>query len=78
MKRIKNRIHGKIIAAVTCVTALLFSAVPITAYAGGYECSCEHKCTEGTVNCDCDACNYDYRLCLAPEGTELAELMTTP
>jgi hypothetical protein len=70
MKRIKNRIHGRVIMAVTIVAAFLFGATPITAFAGGYECCCDHKCTEGMVNCDCDLCNYDYRCCLAPEGTE--------
>ncbi len=78
MKRIKNRIHGRVIAAVTIVAAFLFEAVPITAYAGGYDCSCDHKCTEGTVNCDCDLCNYDYRLCCAPDGTEVPTPEPTP
>ena len=78
MKRIKNRIHGRVIAAVTIVAAFLFGATPITAFAGGYDCSCDHKCTEGTVNCDCDLCNYDYTMCCAPDGTEVPTPDPTP
>ena len=78
MKIIKNRIHGRVIAAVTIVAAFLFGATPITAFAGGYDCSCDHKCTEGTVNCDCDLCNYDYTMCCAPDGTEVPTPDPTP
>ena len=53
--------------------AFLFGAAPLTAYAGGFECSCEHKCTEESVNTECDLCNYDYTLCEAREDTEDTE-----
>ena len=70
MKRIKNRIHGRVIAAVTIVAAFLFGATPITAFAGGYECTCEHKCTEDCVNPDCELCKIDYKLCCGDEVQE--------
>lgn len=77
MKRIKNRIHGRVIAAVTLVTALLFGAVPITAYAGGYDCCCDHKCTEDNINPECDLCKYDYRCCCGDDTTD-TEPVTEP
>ena len=81
MKRIKNRIHGRVIAAVTIVAAFLFGATPITAFAGGYECTCEHKCTEDCIDPECELCKIDYKLCCGdevqetedPEPTEIPE-----
>ena len=70
MKRIKNRIHGRVIAAVTIVAAFLFGATPITAFAGGYECTCEHKCTEDCIDPDCELCKIDYKLCCGDEAQE--------
>ncbi len=37
MKRIKNKIYGRVIAAVTIVSAFLFGTTPIVAFAGEYE-----------------------------------------
>ena len=73
MKKIKNRLRGRVIAAVTIVTAFLFGATPITAFAGGYECTCEHKCTEDCINQDCELCKIDYTLCCGDEITEPEE-----
>ena len=70
MKRIKNRIHGRVIAAVTVAAAFLIGAAPMTAYAGGYDCSCEHKCTDDYVNPDCDLCKIDYKCCCGDEERE--------
>ena len=77
MKKIKSRIHGRMIAAVTLVTALLFGALPVTAYAGGYDCCCDHKCTEDNINPDCDLCRFDYRCCCGDEITDV-EPVTGP
>lgn len=41
MKKIKNKIYGRVVAAVTIVAAFLFGTTPIVAFAGGYECTCE-------------------------------------
>ena len=75
MKRIKNKIHGRVIAAVTLVAAFLFGVTPITAFAGGFECTCEHKCTEDCVNDNCELCKIDYTLCCADEGTEIPDIV---
>ena len=70
MKKIKNRIHGRMIAAVTIVAAFLFGTTPIVAFAGGYECTCETKCTEDCINPDCELCKINYELCCGDEVTE--------
>ena len=73
MKKIKNRLCGRVLAAVTIVTAFLYGATPITAFAGRYECTCEHKCTEDCINQDCELCKIDYTLCCGDEVTEPEE-----
>ena len=70
MKKIKNKIQVRLISAVMIVTAFLFGATPITAFAGGYECTCEHKCTEDCIDPDCELCKIDYTLCCGDEETE--------
>ena len=73
MKKIKNKLCGRVLAAVTIVTAFLFGATPITAFAGGYECTCDHKCTEDCIDQDCELCKIDYTLCCGDEVTEPEE-----
>ncbi len=70
MKRIKNRITGRVFAAVTLVTAVLFGTAPITAFAGGYDCCCEHKCTADNINPECELCKINYQCCCGDETTE--------
>ena len=70
MKRIKNKIKVRALSAVTIVAAFLVGVTPITAYAGGYECTCEHKCSEDCIDPDCELCKIDYTLCCGDEVTE--------
>ena len=70
MKRIKNKIQIRMISAAAIVAAFLFGTTPIMAHAGGYECTCEHKCTEDCINPDCELCKIDYTLCCGDEETE--------
>lgn len=73
MKKIKNKIYGRVIAAVTIVAAFLFGSTPIVAFAGGYECTCENKCTDDCINLDCELCKINYELCCGDEVTEETE-----
>ena len=70
MKKIKNKIQVRLISAVMIVTAFLFGTTPITAFAGGYECTCEKKCTEDCIDPDCELCKIDHTLCCGDEETE--------
>ena len=73
MKKIKNKIYGRVIAAVTIVAAFIFGTTPIVAFAGGYECTCETKCTEDNINPDCELCKINHELCCGDEVTEETE-----
>ena len=73
MKRIKNKIYGRVIAAVTIVAAFIFGTTPIVAFAGGYECTCETKCTDDCINPDCELCKINHELCCGDEVTEETE-----
>ena len=80
MKRIKNKIQIRMISAAAIVAAFLFGTTPIMAHAGGYECTCEHKCTEDCINPDCELCKIDYSLCCGDDVTEetVSEPEVTP
>lgn len=74
MKKIKNRIFGGILTAVTIVTAFLFGSAPITTMAGGVECTCSHKCTEDCVYEKCELCAADYTLCYGDEDEPIEKI----
>ena len=63
MRKTKLLIKGKILGAVAVATAFFMGVMPMTAYAGGCECTCEEKCTEDHVNEECDLCKVDPGLC---------------
>ena len=70
MNRTKKRISGRVMAAATVVAASLFAVSPITAFAGGLECTCEGKCTEDCIDSDCELCQQDYTLCCGEDTAE--------
>ena len=70
MKKIKLNIRGKLVGAVACAAALFIGAAPITAFAGGPDCTCEHKCTEDCIDPDCELCKYDYTMCCGEDDVE--------
>ena len=70
MKKTKLNIRGKILGAVAFAAALFIGAMPITAFAGGHECTCETKCTEDCIDPDCELCKIDYTLCCGEDPEE--------
>ena len=54
----------------TVVAASLFGTAPIPVHAGGYECTCEEKCTDDHINCDCELCKINHELCCGAEPEE--------
>ena len=80
MKRIKNKIQIRMVSAAAIVAAFLFGTTPIMAHAGGYECTCEHKCTEDYIDPDCELCKIDYTLCCGDDTTKetVSEPEVTP
>ena len=67
MKKTKLNMRAKILGAVAMAAAFFIGAVPITAFAGGAECTCEHKCTEDCIDPECELCKIDYTLCYADD-----------
>lgn len=66
----KMNLKTRMMSAVAAAAAFFVGVAPITAHAGGYECTCEdYKCTEDAINADCELCKIDYTLCC---GEELA------
>jgi len=63
----------KLLGIGAALTGSLFCMSPITAFAGGLECTCETKCTEDCINPDCPMCKEDYHNCEAPEVEEVSE-----
>jgi len=67
MKRTKLNIKMRLIGAVTVVAVSLFGTAPVPVQAGGYECTCEEKCTDDHINCDCELCKINHELCCGAE-----------
>ena len=53
----------KVIGMGAALCGSLFAFSPITAFAGGLDCTCETKCTEDCVDPDCKLCQEDYHNC---------------
>ena len=73
MKRTKLNIKMRLLMAATSVAAFFFVAAPIPVHAGGYECTCEEKCTDDHINCDCELCKINHELCCGAEPEESAD-----
>ena len=73
MKRTKLNIKMRLIGAVTVVAASLFGTAPIPVHAGGYECTCEEKCTDDHINEECELCKINHELCCGAEPEENAD-----
>lgn len=61
-----SNVIGARVKRLGCTVALfgsLFCFTPVTAMAGGPECSCETKCTEDHIDPNCPLCQADYHNC---------------
>lgn len=63
----------KVLGIGAALTGSLFCMSPITAFAGGLECTCEARCTEDCIDSDCPLCQEDYQNCEAPESETQVE-----
>ena len=66
----KLNIRGRLLGAVAIVAASFIGATTITAFAGGPDCTCEHKCTADKIDPDCELCKYDYTMCEGEDPVE--------
>ena len=63
---------AKVLGCSVALMGSLFCFTPVTAFAGGYDCTCETKCTEDHVDENCKLCKKDYRNCEG-KGPEIEE-----
>jgi len=72
MMRTKLNIRAKLLTAGAFASAFLIGVTPMTAFAqvpeeNDQKCICDIKCTDESVNEDCEVCKYDIYYC---EGKE--------
>lgn len=73
MIKVKKAVAAKITGVLLLASTVLASITPIPVFAQSKEavCICEEKCTDESINEDCEVCIYDHNFC---EGEE-AELV---
>ena len=71
MNNVKNAIAAKIMGSIVIGMTVVAGVTPITVFAQDKEaeCICEEKCTQDSINEECEVCIYDYNFC---EGKESA------
>ena len=47
----------------TVLSTVIMAVSPVTAFAGGAECTCETRCTEDHVDPECPLCKIDFHKC---------------
>ena len=69
MNNVKNAIAAKIMGSIVIGMTVVAGVTPITVFAQDKEaeCICEEKCTQDSINEECEVCIYDYNFC---EGKE--------
>lgn len=75
MKITKMNIKAKIISAGALASAFFIGMTPVPAFAQSHEatCICDTKCTEDSVNEECEVCKYDIYYCEGEEPEEEKE-----
>jgi len=65
MSNLKMAIAKRLTGGLAVGMAAMIGMSPMTAFAGGVEteCTCEKKCTEDSINEECDVCIYDWKCC---------------
>ena len=65
MNNVKNAIAAKIMGSIVIGMTVVAGVTPITVFAQDKEaeCICEEKCTQDSINEECEVCIYDYNFC---------------
>lgn len=74
MIKAKKAVTAKITGVLLLTSTVLAGVMPIPVFAQSKEavCICEEKCTDESVNEDCEVCVYDHNFC-GGEETEIIE-----
>lgn len=75
MIKVKKVVAAKITGALLLASTVLAGVMPIPVFAQSKEavCVCEEKCTDESVNEDCEVCVYDHNFCEGKEAETVEE-----
>lgn len=75
MIKVKKAAVAKITGALLLASTILTGIMPIPVFAQSKEavCICEEKCTDESVNEDCEVCVYDHNFCEGEEAETVEE-----
>ena len=75
MIKVKKVVAAKITGALLLASTVLAGVMPIPVFAQSKEavCVCEEKCTDESVNEDCEVCVYDHNFCEGKEAEPVEE-----
>lgn len=76
MNNVKNAIAAKIMGSIVIGMTVVAGVTPITVFAQDKEaeCICEEKCTQDSINEECEVCIYDYNFCEGKEADAESEV----
>ncbi len=75
MIKVKKAVAAKITGVLLLASTVLAGIMPIPVFAQSKEavCICEEKCTDESVNEDCEVCVYDHNFCEGEEAETVEE-----
>lgn len=75
MIKVKKVVVAKITGALLLASTVLAGVMPIPVFAQSKEavCICEEKCTDESINEECEVCIYDHNFCEGEEAEPVEE-----
>ena len=75
MIKVKKAVAAKITGALLLASTVLAGIMPVPVFAQSKEevCICEEKCTDESINEECEVCIYDHNFCEGEEAEPVEE-----
>ena len=75
MIKVKKAVAAKITGALLLASTVLAGIMPVPVFAQSKEavCICEEKCTDESINEECEVCSYDHNFCESEEAEPVEE-----
>ena len=75
MIKVKKAVAAKITGALLLAATVLAGIMPVPVFAQSKEavCICEEKCTDESINEECEVCIYDHNFCEGEEAEPVEE-----
>ena len=73
--KVKKAVAAKIMGALLLASTVLAGIMPVPVFAQSKEavCICEEKCTDESINEECEVCIYDHNFCEGEEAEPVEE-----